>query len=355
MSEKILIGKAKAKNDKDEVIELKIYLGNIVELPDRTLTSLREDTYKKILQQWETEHITIIPPESPKMENLDEPKEITNDLEDPKNDTTEVSKDTVEISAPEVSLAATEEPQVEQHDPDNLGKINNEKLEHTEAKPKESKKSKTIHIIINVVIILLTIVATYIATPYISDYVERNNSEIISTQPSPTPGTTDEISIVRSVIDISQGEVITEEMLTAYKISAEEYEQMNNAVYVGADGSTANGSLVLSDNMDNVVGKFATRNISKGTYITTQDYSTQKIIAEKTFIEVEIDGQTVSVPVDSDYLTGDTRVKIVALITSETNNETIAVALSELILEDRTLQDIFDSAGQSILDKLSAQ
>ena len=147
MSEKILIGKAKAKNDKDEVIELKIYLGNIVELPDRTLTSLREDTYKKILQQWETEHITIIPPESPKMENLDEPKEITNDLEDPKNDTTEVSKDTVEISAPEVSLAATEEPQVEQHDPDNLGKINNEKLEHTEAKPKESKKSKTIHII----------------------------------------------------------------------------------------------------------------------------------------------------------------------------------------------------------------
>ena len=29
---------------------------------------------------------------------------------------------------------------------------------------------------------------------------------------------------------------------------------------------------------------FATRNIPKGTYLTLQDYSSQKVIAEKTFV-----------------------------------------------------------------------
>ena len=354
MSEKILIGKAKAKNDKEEIIELKIYLGNVVELPDGTLTSLREDTYKKILQQWESEHISIVPPDSPKMENSETPEDTTSEME-------AITEAIPGIDEPSSEMAAEENVQITEDFTDekditiNTDTAESKNTEHTNTTPVKKEKANKKHLIINIIIIILVIVATYLATPHISTYIENYSSDISTTQPSPTPENSSDITIVRSITDISQGKVITEDMVTSYTISSEEYEQLNNAVYVSSDGSTSNGSLVLSEKIDTVIGKFATRNISKGTYITTQDISTQKIIAEKTFIEVEVDGQTVSVPVDSDYLAGDTRVKIVALITTENNNETIAVALSEFILEDRTLQDIFDSAGQSILDKLSGQ
>ena len=105
MSEKILIGKAKAKNDKEEIIELKIYLGNVVELPDGTLTSLREDTYKKILQQWESEHISIVPPDSPKMENSETPEDTTSEME-------AITEAIPDIEEPSAEMAVEENVQV---------------------------------------------------------------------------------------------------------------------------------------------------------------------------------------------------------------------------------------------------
>ena len=358
MSYKILIGRAKAKNDKEEVVELKIYLGNIVELPDGTQTSLREDTYKKILEQWETEHISIIPPTPQTPEPVEEtgvsiPSNESFDSEKTEDNTAitvESSNDDVDAMLAEIR---------EEEEELSLDHFSRTEKEEKDIDFEESrvldKKSNRKFFVINLIVMILIIAATFIATPYISAYLENQSSDISSTHPLPTPEDITNVCIIRVTQDIPQGEIITEEMITEHVIDIDEYTQLNNAVYVNADGSTSKGSLITSDKIEIVIGKFATRNISEGTYITSQDFSQQKIIAEKTFVEVEIDGQTVSVPVDKDFLTGDTRVKIVALITTDNNEETLAIALSEFVLEDRTLQDIFDSAGQSILDKLSAK
>ena len=158
--------------------------------------------------------------------------------------------------------------------------------------------------------------------------------------------------VVQLAQDVPKDATLKAEDLEQGRITEEEYKQLNTTVYISPDGTSNTSSLVLWENKDSVVGKFATRNLSKGTRLGTYDYSNEKIVAEKTYIEAEIDGQTVSIPVDS-ILTGDTRVKVVALVNTQGRDGTLAISLSEFVLENSSLKDIFDSAGQSILSQIA--
>ena len=141
MSEKILIGKAKAKNDKEEIIELKIYLGNVVELPDGTLTSLREDTYKKILQQWESEHISIVPPDSPKMENSETPEDTTSEMEAITEAIPDIDEPSSEMAA-EKNVQITEDFTDEKDITINTDTAESKNTEHTNTTPVKKEKAE---------------------------------------------------------------------------------------------------------------------------------------------------------------------------------------------------------------------
>ncbi len=363
MSDRILIGTGQATNQKGEIIEIKIYLGNVVELPDGSQTSLSEEQYAMVLERWTREQVKI--EGAPKEENLKEPDDplkgkksvaeadIDNKSEEENNTSRPINIQYFDQKSGTLSETppVIEDPPVEKEHSQEEIKHDEENI-NLEKPPKKTDK-KLINLFLTGFIFLL-VVAGFLLVKVIYPSLDGQVSAGTPTiEPSPVE-TTEQI-ILRATKDISQGDVFTEEMIVSYKISDEEFNQMNAATYISTDGTTTNSSLLTEDKSEDILGKFATRNIPEGTYLTHQDYSSQKVIAEKTFIEVEVDGQTVSVPVDGSALTGNTRVKIVALVTTDNQEETIAIALSEFILEDRSLTDIFDSAGQSILEQLAGQ
>lgn len=358
MSERILIGTGQATNQKGDIIDIKIYLGNVVELPDGSQTSLSDEQYAKVLERWNREQVKIEEVPVVKEDNIQDEKQLI--LETPGPD---IHPEEKSSSRPINIQYFNEKSGTLSDTPPEKDDCNTEKASDIEIKTDNNeeiisqKSEKTDKKLINIFIagfIILLLAGGYlvfkIIYPSLDNYALNG---IASTNPSPT--VISEKIIVKVTQDISQGDIFTGDMITDFKISEDEFDQMNAATYISADGKTTNSTLITAEKREDIIGKFATRNIPKGTYLTLQDYSSQKVIAEKTFVEVEVDGQTISVPVDATSLTGNTRVKIVALITTDNQDDTIAIALSEFILEDRTLSDIFDSAGQSILAQLAGQ
>ena len=62
--------------------------------------------------------------------------------------------------------------------------------------------------------------------------------------------------------------------------------------------------------------------------------------------------QIFSDEVEGDVLPGNTDIKIVAVITTD-GGEPVQILLSQMKLQDRSLESIFNSAGQDILEQLS--
>lgn len=208
------------------------------------------------------------------------------------------------------------------------------------------KNNMIIPFIIGMVITVILLLGLYIATPLGMNLIGGGNN------PDSQVEATTDVTVLKAVKDIHNGDIITEDMLGEIVLSATEYNNLNNTTIVAANGSTSNSALVTAENIRRVTGKYATRDIKAGEYITISDFSNQKIIAEKTFIEVEIDGETVSIPIDN-IIGGDTSVKIVAIITSDNAEGSTAISLAEFMLKDRTLEDIFNSSGRSILQQLA--
>ena len=236
-----------------------------------------------------------------------------------------------------------------------------EKTEKEEKPPKETRlkkekdplRSKLNLLIFLIIILLLSVVGLAVYTLKDKGIVALPWAAATET-PEQENTASDAIVIVRANKDIPKGKLIESDDLAVYEMGEKEYNQANGTTYIAADGSTSEGTLVLAESINTVIGKFATRDIRRGEYITVKDFSVQKVVAEKTYVDVEIDGEMVSVPVDS-ALAGETSVKIVALVQSEGQEGTIAISLSEFVLQDRSLQDIFDSAGRSILEQIAAE
>ena len=422
MSERIMIGTATVTGKDNLPYKVKIYLGNIVEMPDGSQQQLPESLYNEVLRKWEdknakkeetdeqVKYTADVPinsvPEEPEPENTpdvqckteseiaseqvvnipDEPAtEFHIQYLDPKTGTLSYTRPTYSEPAVQGISASPAEPVPENEDIEKTEstateKLPEEKITKTEEEPRilSTKKSddasskpsrlftsedvatkklkKKIKILTGAVVILFCAIVGIVFTAWYFNLLPMDLSMVFGNSiDKNTNDITEQISILQVNQEIPQGTVITEAMLSECLIPQQEYKQLNMTTYIASDGSTKADTLILASDINSVIGKFAAYDIPQGSYISVQDVSNQKVIAEKNYMEVEVDGQTVSVPVDGTTILNDTRVKIVALIDSDTQDGTIAIALGEFVLEDRTLKDIFDSAGQSILDKLASQ
>jgi len=165
----------------------------------------------------------------------------------------------------------------------------------------------------------------------------------------------DNYVVIKLKRDVAQNSKITEADIDGALITAEQYEKYSVlSTYVDKDGQTQKENLILWDDRDTVLGKYAARSLQEGTILYDTAVTTEHVVAEKNFVDVEVNGEGDTLQVESDVLPGNTRIQIVAIIQTD-GGEPSQVLLSEMMLQDRSLQSIFDSAGEDILKKLSEE
>lgn len=157
---------------------------------------------------------------------------------------------------------------------------------------------------------------------------------------------------------LEPGQTIRESDLAAKEISAVEYEQIQTATYVLTDPATGQTSTitptpVLYEDRQMVIGLFLARHYPPGSIITDRMITNQQVVADQYYADVEMaDGTTSQIPIQASTTKGMTEVEIVAIVRNEAGEE-IQIPLSTLVLEEKTLLDILDGRGGSILDQVS--
>ena len=112
--------------------------------------------------------------------------------------------------------------------------------------------------------------------------------------------------------------------------------------------------MLLWENKESVIGKYATKELTPGSILYDTSITTEHVVADKTYVDVEVDGESKTYETKTDVLPGNTKIQIIAVIQTD-GEESSSVLLSELTLQDRSLESIFDSAGKDILEMLSEQ
>ena len=159
--------------------------------------------------------------------------------------------------------------------------------------------------------------------------------------------------VIRTKTNIAQNTQIKEEHLEGTILSPEQYKKYNElSTYIDKDGKSKSETLLLWEDKDTVIGKYATKELTPGSILYDTSITSEHVVADKTYVDVEIDGEKKTYETKTDVLPGNTKIQIVALIQTD-GAEATSVLLSELTLQDRSLESIFDSAGQDILELLS--
>lgn len=162
------------------------------------------------------------------------------------------------------------------------------------------------------------------------------------------------VHIAVAVQDIKQGDTLTREMFEEQKVTESNFNSLSASVVIQSDGSTVTGSVVRWEDLDGSMGKFAAADIHSGSCLLSTQITSQKVVASKTYVDVQIGDQTVTVPIEDGALSGNTKIQIVALVTDASGKQITAIPLSEMTLENMTLKDIFDGAGESVLNEIAA-
>ncbi len=160
------------------------------------------------------------------------------------------------------------------------------------------------------------------------------------------------IDVVALNRNIAKGDLITSSDLDRVSIGLDEYNRIASTIAVDEQGQVQTQVTVLYNNADRIAGKYAAYDLKKGAYLTTRDFTSQKVLEERTEIEIEVDGKRISVPVEN-LLSGNTTIRVIALISSDVIGRQIALPLSEFVLADRSIQDILTANGQSILEAIA--
>ena len=159
--------------------------------------------------------------------------------------------------------------------------------------------------------------------------------------------------VVKVKVKIAQNEKIVEEDLEGTILSYEQYEKYNAlSTYIDKEGNRKTQTLILWEDRSDVIGKYAARELSAGTILYDASVTTEHVVADKTYVDVEVDGEKKTYESKTDVMPGNTKIQIIALIQTD-GSEPSQVLLSEMTLQDRSLESIFDSAGQDILEMLS--
>lgn len=161
--------------------------------------------------------------------------------------------------------------------------------------------------------------------------------------------------VVTASSDIAANQRIEEEDLEGVILSDEQFARYSGlSTYVGDDGETKAQTLLLWKDRENIIGKYAAFDLYEGSILYDTSITGQHVIADKTYVDAVVDGEEVAYEAGEGIPAGNTKVQIVALVSTD-GAEPVRVLLSELMLADRSLQSIFDSAGQDILKMLAGQ
>ena len=153
----------------------------------------------------------------------------------------------------------------------------------------------------------------------------------------------------------AMGAKITEADIEGTILSKEQFEKYNAvSTYIDKNGEKKDEKLLLWEEKDAVIGKYAARDLSAGSILYDTSITSEHVVADKTFVDVEIDGEGNTIEVEGEVLPGNTRIQIVAIVQTD-GAEPVQMLLSEMTLQDRSLESIFNSAGQDILEMLSTK
>ena len=231
----------------------------------------------------------------------------------------------------------------------------------------EKPKKKT-GLIILLSLLMVLIVACIVAAVYLFVVTGKkpsggsiNDSALTSQQtvqtpeePAETPAEDTSRVVIKLKNNVGINQQITEADIEGVKLTDEQWEKYNNvSTYIDAAGQLREETLLLWADKDKVIGKYSTRELTAGTVLYDTAITTEHVEAEKTFVDVEVDGEGNTYEVESKVLPGNTRIQIVAIVQTDGENPQ-QILLSEMMLQDRSLQSIFDSAGQDILEMLSS-
>lgn len=161
-----------------------------------------------------------------------------------------------------------------------------------------------------------------------------------------------EYQVIKVTENIPVGTVITEEMLSAETVTEEDYQALfTDKQIIRADGSTISEKPLLWSNKNQAVGTYAVDTMNAGSYLLNSGYSILK--EGEALVEMNIDGTTVKVPVTT-VTNGSSTIRLYAIVTSsdaDGNKKSYPMDLGEFKLEGKTLKDIINSEGKSILQE----
>ncbi len=334
------------------------------------------ESVHKVVHKVESENKEEKPAEKPAPKAVSEPVFETK-MEEPEIEAEEVidldEPDAVEpvkasAPAPAKELKAESEPEVTvepevpaekpapvvKKKPEKPKKQKKEKIE--KAAPEEEdgetpkKKSKLPLMILMILAVVLIIVAAVIALLFAGG---RANTATTTTPAAETSNQQEPYMAIMFTKDLAVDSVIEKSDLDGCILNEDQYEKYTNiSTYINENGEEVTPALISWNDVDSVIGKRVTSDVKKGALVYDTTITSQHVIAQKTYVDATVNGEDGTYEVENGVLPGNTKIQIVAVISTD-GADPVQVLLSEMTLKDRSLESIFNSAGQDVLEKLA--
>lgn len=161
---------------------------------------------------------------------------------------------------------------------------------------------------------------------------------------------TGEYNIAVVNTDIPKGDTIDDSEISFVTISVEEYQSLCGSHIVEEDGSVVQDKpIFFVDRTRDIVNKFATKDLKKGDYLMLSSVSAQKASEDVYVVETEDEnGNRQQQTIDGAAFESDTKIEYFVRITPSTG-EAYEIPLSSILLRDKTVEDILNEQGMSIL------
>lgn len=152
--------------------------------------------------------------------------------------------------------------------------------------------------------------------------------------------------------DIPKGDTIEDSEISFITISAEEYESLCGSHIVNDDGSVVQDKPVFFvDRAHDIVNKFATKDLAKGDVLMLSSVSAQQTSEDMYVVETEDEnGNRQTQTIDGAALESDAKIEYYARVTTS-SGDTYEIPLSSILLRNKTVEDILNEQGVSILSE----
>lgn len=211
-----------------------------------------------------------------------------------------------------------------------------EEKEEEEARKKESARRRKI---LNIVVLIIVVAAIAATSLVAYAYWPQISSEV-----------TGEYNVCVVNRDITAGEVLTDADIGFVTISAEEYGSLCANHFLDGDGTLVQDAPIFFVNRArDAVSKYTTTDLSAGGVLLLSAITGQQKTEDKYLVQtVDSNGTPQTTTVDGSAFDGDTTIQYVAIVTTS-DGKKYEVVLSTLQLRDKTLADILNADGTSLM------